>query len=132
MSLETLKRLFWPHATLALGIVVVLDYLTAVAVLIKIAAWAWLLMQLGAFPLGFAAAATTRFGRGVYAELFGLRIVRFFPLLLAGKQVFDALMVELQPTTGVVEGQDLKTGQDPGPVERVDDESRAPSLADLV
>ena len=123
MTFDALKRLFWPHTIGALAIIVLVDYLTIVATLVQIVAFAWLMMQLAALPLGFAAAATSVFSeRSVYRDLFGYRIVRFFPLLTLGKTFFDHIMSELQPAARPEKELTSELGQDAGPSERRDDQ----------
>lgn len=95
MTLEKLKALFWPHVAGAMLVLVSVDYLTLAAGFVKIFAAAWLIMQLLAFPTGFVVRALTKFSSASpLANLSKYPVVRLFPLLDAGSDVFDRLFEE--------------------------------------
>lgn len=92
---EQAKRLLWPHLLVPLAVMVGLDYLTAFAVLLQVAAGAYMALQTFAVGVGLWAAMMVHFkSDSPWADVRRYNISRVFPLIGIGYEAFGWLIAE--------------------------------------
>lgn len=116
MTYERLKALFWPHITLSLALLILIDYITMIGVIVQLVAGAYLGLHLIAFVVGFIAGAIGHIdSRSAWSDLFNYNIAKFFPLLPAGRDWFAYLMTEREPKDAADDDKDSDRGDDGEP-----------------